>query len=251
MSGRKPEESVRRPLLTQVWRRMTFLHWPVEPAAVEPFLPSGIAPDTFEGRAWVGMTAFEMVDLRLLGLIPRVLPFPETNLRTYVRTDAGVDGIWFFTLEATSLATVIAARTVTGVPYRLARMRVTEDRGVVSYASRRRGRGSQPGHLIRLRPGAERDSVDLSALDHFLTGRWRALSTRRGKQLAIPVEHPPWRLHHAEILTLDESLLIGLGLRVGDEVPLVHFSPGVRVRLGFPRSIAFTRSSEELRRRPH
>lgn len=51
---------VRRALLTQDWRDLTFLHWPVDPAAVARLLPSGTRPDTFDGVSYVGLIAFRM-----------------------------------------------------------------------------------------------------------------------------------------------------------------------------------------------
>ncbi|MGA2216388.1 MAG: DUF2071 domain-containing protein, partial [Bryobacteraceae bacterium] len=76
-------EALRRVAIRQTWRRLTFLHWPYNPAVIRRLLPSGLALDTFENTAWVGLVPFEIHDLRC---IPR---FPETNLRTYV---VGPDG---------------------------------------------------------------------------------------------------------------------------------------------------------------
>ena len=88
--------------------------------AVQAHLPEGLEPDTWEGSSWVSLTPFLMVDFRLATLPPlgRLSTFPETNLRTYARDSTGRDGLWFLSLEADSLPTVLAASTVYGVPYR-------------------------------------------------------------------------------------------------------------------------------------
>ena len=43
---------VTRPLLTQQWLDLSFLHWPVDPGAVAPLLPRGTRPDLFEGTSY-------------------------------------------------------------------------------------------------------------------------------------------------------------------------------------------------------
>ena len=40
---------VRRALLSQGWRDLTFLHWAVQPASVAWALPAGTVPDTLHG----------------------------------------------------------------------------------------------------------------------------------------------------------------------------------------------------------
>ena len=80
-------ESVHRPIMLQGWRDLTYLHWPYDPDVVQRFVPNGLRVDTFEGKAWVGLVAFQMERIRLPGLpgVPYFGTFPETNVRTYVR----------------------------------------------------------------------------------------------------------------------------------------------------------------------
>ena len=53
--------------------------------------------------------------------------------------------------------------------------------------------------------------------------------------LSVPVEHEPWSLSTAEVVELDETLWTSLDLppRLGPAV--VHLSPGVDARLGWPQ----------------
>lgn len=234
MSGRQPEEEVRRPASRQRWEAVTFLHWPYAPQRLRPILPRGLEVDTWDGMAWVSLTPFLMVDFRLgpLPPVPRLSTFPETNLRTYVR-GPGLDGLWFLSLEADSVPTVIGASTLYGVPYRCAEMAV-EQGETVRYRSRRRDR-ARVGHDISVRVGQPCPAP--SALDHWLTGRWRAYTTIGHRLAKVPVQHPPWPLWDADILTLEQSLLAAAGLPDPDSDPLVHFSPGVDVRLGTPQPV--------------
>jgi len=93
-----------RVAMSQTWRRLTFLHWPYEPALVQPLLSSGLVLDTFDGAAWIGLLPFEIYNLRG---IPH---FSETNVRTYVIGPDGSRAVWFFSLDAARLAAVLGAR---------------------------------------------------------------------------------------------------------------------------------------------
>jgi uncharacterized protein YqjF (DUF2071 family) len=231
VAGRVPEETVEAPVAHQEWKFMTFLHWEFEPGEVQRLLPEEFQVDTREGRAWVSLTPFLMSNFRLSGL-PAVGPlstFPETNVRTYVRGPDGRDGLWFFSLEADSMATVVGASTVYGVPYQWADMSV--DQGdTVRYRSRRRA-GKPVGHDITVRPGPTLDEVD--ELDHWLTGRWRAYTRVADRPGVVPVRHSPWPLCEATIVDLDETLLEAAGLPKPPGPPRAQYSPGVDdVRLG-------------------
>src|SRR4051794_14901894 len=165
MAGREPEEPVSRPVVHQRWRHLTFLHWSYPPEAIAPLLPAGLSVDTFDGRAWVGLTPFVVVGFRpaLLPALPGLSTFPETNLRTYVVGPSGRDGLWFFSLDADSILTTIAARVGYGAPYRWASMSVVPS-DVITYRSRRRGNSGH--HDIAIRPGPAIEQP--TAFDHWL-----------------------------------------------------------------------------------
>ena len=231
MAGRQPEETVDTPVVQQGWKSMTFLHWAFDPGDVQRLVPEPFEVDTWDGAAWVSITPFLMTDFRLASLpaIGRLSTFPETNVRTYVRGPDGRDGLWFLSLEADSLPTVVGASTAYGVPYQWADMSVDDARGTVRYRSRRRA-GRPVGHDITVEVGAPID--DVPELDHWLTGRWRAWTRVGDRPASVPVQHQPWRLCDATVVALEESLLDAAGLPQPDDPPRVQFSPGVDVGLG-------------------
>jgi uncharacterized protein YqjF (DUF2071 family) len=203
-------------------------------------LPAGLLVDAFNGQAWVGLTAFEVDDFRVgpAPALPRVSRYPETNVRTYVRTEGGAEGIWLLTLEVDSLLTVVSVRPLLGVPYRWSKMSVAPGgANTVRYQSRRRSlRGRPPGYRIVV----EHDEHPLAhpePLDHFLTGRWRAITRPVGRTVVVPTEHEPWVLHAAAVRAIDETLLdsLGLGELAGRPPDRVLWSPGVHAALGPPR----------------
>jgi uncharacterized protein YqjF (DUF2071 family) len=59
-----------------------------------------------------------------------------------------------------------------------------------------------------------------------------------GRRLAYaPVDHPTWPLQTAEIHLIDDELVAAAGYSIGGADPIVHYSDGVDVRIGLPRSV--------------
>ena len=236
MAGPLPEERVAQPLGLMRWNSVSFLHWPYDPAAVAPLVPDGLTLDLWRGQAWVGIVSFVMADVRPPGLpaLPVFSTFPEVNVRTYVRAADGSDGLLFLTLEASQPAALFARASV-GIGYAWADMRITANASSVTYQTRRRWPrrpAAASRHTVEFRepiPAAE-----LSMFDHYLTGRWRAFSTRWGQLFRTPVEHEPWTLHRAVVSDIDDGLVASCGLPAPDGEPVAHYSPGVDVRMGRP-----------------
>src|SRR4028118_853777 len=83
------------------WHHLLFLHWEVEPGALQSLLPPGLELDLWQGRAYIGLVPFTMTRVRprpvpSLPFAPRLFEnFHETNVRTYVR-HRDQPGVWFF-----------------------------------------------------------------------------------------------------------------------------------------------------------
>jgi uncharacterized protein YqjF (DUF2071 family) len=227
---------VRRPLLTQHWLDLSFLHWPVDPGAVAPLLPPGTRPDLFEGTSYMGLIAFRMYRVGWLGLpgLPYLGSFPETNVRLYSVGPDGRRGVVFRSLDAARLVPVLAGRAAFRLPYQWSAMRVQRDGDVVSYASRRRWPGAPARLSMAVRVG-ERIGRP-SDLERFLTARWGLHAASCGGGLRyLPNQHPPWPLHRAALLRLAENLIAAGGLPPPAGAPVsALYSPGVPVRLGPP-----------------
>jgi uncharacterized protein YqjF (DUF2071 family) len=235
MAARIPEERVRVPVLRQRWDCISFLHWRYDAAQIDPLLPPGVRAEEIDGAAWVGMTPFVARGTRLAAGPPLRLPdFPETNLRTYVRTRSGMAAVWFFSLEAASAAVVAAARSTLGVPYHHAEMEAEVGRERCRYLSRRRP--GDVGHRVEVRPGPPLEGGEGTPLANALTGRWRAVVPRGSGRLYVPVRHEPWLLYSATLLDLEQSLTQAAGLPAPSGEPDVLWSPGVDAVLGLPRA---------------
>jgi uncharacterized protein YqjF (DUF2071 family) len=75
-----------KPFLTAHWRYLAMLNYVVDPALLEPLVPTGTEIDYENGETFVSIVAFLFLDTRLLGFpMPLHRDFEEVNLRFYVR----------------------------------------------------------------------------------------------------------------------------------------------------------------------
>jgi uncharacterized protein YqjF (DUF2071 family) len=230
---------VRVPIMMHRWDTLTFLHWSFQPDVVARLLPPDLSLETCEGKAWVGLVPFTMlVSLPHTPSVPWASRFCETNVRTYVRDRHGRPGIWFFSLDATRLGAVLAARTTFRLPYMWSSMTLEKTADSITYACRRKWpgpRGASSRVVVDI--GAPYEPAELTARDHFLTSRWRLFSIQRGWHSYAHAQHDPWPLQRATARELDDQLVAAAGLPQPTDAPLVHYSPGVDVRIGRPRRL--------------
>jgi uncharacterized protein YqjF (DUF2071 family) len=225
---------VARPVMFHQWNRITFLHWPYPPEVIQPFLPAGLTTDVCEGSAWIGLTPFLMEGVRppVLPALPWLSRFGEVNVRTYVRDTRGRPGIWFLSLDAARLPAVLAARAGYRLPYFWSdvSVRLTGNRTRYQFRRRHHPRNARCDAEVEL--GGPLAEAERDGLADFLTARYRLFTVVGGRLAAAEAEHRPWPLHHATVLSLDQTLLAAAGLPAPLGQPLAHASPGVPVRVG-------------------
>lgn len=225
-----------RPIMTQRWEDVAFLHWRVDASRVAPLLPPGTTPDVHDGATWVGLIPFRMVDAGVGRgpAVPWLGTFAETNVRLYARDATGRPGVVFRSLDASRLAVVAGARLAFGLPYHWARMRVARAGPDIAYTTTRRLTGRARSTVV-VRPEPSRPVTD-DPLATFLTARWGLHSRWAGRSLHVPNSHEAWPLHAAGLVHLQDELVAAAGLPgVVDRPPdSVLFSPGVHTVFGFP-----------------
>ncbi len=223
------------------WDQLTFLHWPYEPEIVQALLPDGLSVETYGGNAWVGLVPFRMeVRLPRAPAAPWLSHFPETNVRTYVTAPDGTTGVWFLSLDAARLPAVVGARATYRLPYFWSAMSLDGDHHRMSYRCVRRWPGPRrAGSTAEIAIGQPYQPDELTDFDHYLTARWRLYSEmRRGGLRSALAQHDPWLLHRAEVIKLDDDLVRASGLPAPKQRPIVHWSPGVEVRIGLPGAVS-------------
>ena len=229
---------VRAPVNLHEWKDITFLHWPFDPGVVAALVPDELDILTHEGAAWVSLTPFLMrVRPPAVPTVPPGWQFPETNLRTYVRSRDGREGLWFLRMEVSALWFVATLR-ILGLPYFHQRMGIRRSNGSIVYRSRPRSATGGGGHDVVVRPGEPLLPSRERALDRFVTARWVAFHRRGPILMRTPVEHGSWPLRSARVEgAVVVDVFRSAGLEAPGGPPVVHFSSGVTVRVGAPRVV--------------
>jgi hypothetical protein len=218
--------------LAMEWRDLLFANYPVDPAVVDAHLPDALTVDTFDGDAWLSVVPFVNADVR-----PRRLPagtgidLPELNLRTYV-THRGEAGVYFFSLDAEGVLSVLGARLFHHLPYYYARMEIrrTGD-GAVEFESRRLHPGDRPvRYVATYRPtGPAFESHD-DPRAAFLTERYRFYTQAPDGSLRYAdVDHEPWTLAPATVVVETETLFEANGFDRPEREPICYYGPRVEV----------------------
>jgi uncharacterized protein YqjF (DUF2071 family) len=123
------------PVLTVTGRDVLFVHWPLDPAAVESRVPDALDVATFDGSAWVSALAIEV---RGFGPGPIRLPrrlergLPQLVFRTYVTLE-GQPGVYFLSLDTGARLPATVGRRAFGIPIHRASMRITRRGETVTF----------------------------------------------------------------------------------------------------------------------
>lgn len=237
--GPRCDTPVVKAAMVHGWDELTFLHWRVEPAAVQRLLPDGLTVEIADGSAWVGLVPFFLrVGLPRVPSVPWGSRFAETNVRTYVTGPDGARGLWFFSLDAARLGAVVVARSTYRLPYMWSQMVIERRGSTVSYRCRRRWPGPRGARSeIDVEIGERFAPDELTGLDHFLTARWALFSAPRSGLRIAQAEHDPWPLHRARAIHVHDELVAAAGLPQPEGAPIVHHSPSVEVRIGWPTPV--------------
>jgi hypothetical protein len=223
--------------MEQNWENMLFLHWPFDEAVVRALIPPGLEVDTFEGKAWVGITPFRLTGLRFLSLppIPTLDSFNEVNLRTYVVYN-GMPGIWFFSLDASKILPALGSRLFFNLPYYDARIDYSMSGGEFSFDMTRTV-GPPARFKARWRQGQRLRAPDLESLAFFLVERYCFFGAAGDQIQMTRVYHHPWILEEGFQLDLDSTLMKPAALTEPTGAPLVYFSTGVNVQIWPPKNV--------------
>jgi len=201
-------------LMGQTWHDLLFAHWAVPEERIHRLLPPQLAPQLYDGSAWIGITPFVVSGLRLRGTppLPWLSRFPELNVRTYVEVD-GKRGIYFFSLDTARRAAVLAARRAYRVPYFHARMRTSRTATEVRFESTRIDpSGPSAGFRAAYRPTGTRTDDSLA--------RWLAeryclyVVDERGTVLRGDIHHAPWPLELADGEVVAQAMATPLGVHL-------------------------------------
>ncbi len=238
----------RRWVMAQRWHDLLFAHWRLDPALLQSLLPPSLEISVYDGSAWLGIVPFVMAELRgpgKLGIF-RKPDFLELNVRTYVNC-GNVDGVYFFSLDASSRAVVAAARGWFHLPYFNARMGLRRRGDWIDYRSiRTHRRAASAGLAVSYRPTGPARSAAAGTLDHWLVERYRLIVPRPdGAVLSGDIHHGPWDLQPAEVSVHDNTMTDWLGVNLDRPPDHVRFARFQDVYLWRPRLIGDITEKED------
>jgi uncharacterized protein len=225
----------RRPwIMQQKWHDLLFAHWAIAPEEMRRVVPPELELDLFEGQAYVGVVPFWMSGIRgrYAPPFPGMSTFPELNVRTYVR-HGNIPGVYFSSLDATSLPAVWGGRTFYSLPYFHARMSVQASGGKFEYNSRRLN-GPPAEFIGRYWPIAGTRTNGPSPLEHFLCERYCLYAVRGGRVYRTYIHHTPWPLQDAEADISVNTMAQAAGIELPLTKPLLHFSRNLEVLIWWP-----------------
>ncbi len=205
----------------QGWNNAIFLHWQVNIKELTPFVPPELEIDTFNQKAWVSLVAFDMNNIR-----PRNLPsisflsnFAEINIRTYVRYK-GKQGVYFLSIEATSLSACKVARYLSELPYQYANINRTSH----SFFGSSQERNSK----FHLKFKLENPLSSKRKIDSWLTERYALFQETDQYINQFEIHHLKWKLQQLQLVEFELNYP-KLNHLINRNPDSSHYSKGVQV----------------------
>ena len=177
----------------QDWGKLLFMHWRVDPTLIRHLVPDALELDLYGDSAWIGIVPFTMWDIRAFPpfapTVPGLDEMHELNVRTYVHLN-GVPGVWFFSLDATKVIPVLAARFFFALNYLKARIDLCQAGRIINYALNRPPQEMNPGaelevswtigdRLPSAEPGSREFFLRVVSHCHFVVSRVRRTVSAR------------------------------------------------------------------------
>jgi len=182
------------------WRKLIMANYPVDAAALRPFLPERTELDTWEGETFVSLVGFMFRKVRIRGIrIPFHTNFPEVNLRFYVRYKEGTNwkrGVVFIREIVPLPAVSFIANTIFHERYISMPMRNKEvqDAGLLqlNYQWKYKGRwnslaATTASGAVAMQEGSQTEFIT----EHF----WGYTNAGGGRTGEYQVAHPRWDIY--------------------------------------------------------
>jgi uncharacterized protein len=190
------------PFLTARWEHLVLINYECSSHLLTPLVPVGTELDTWEGGALVSVVGFRFADTRVLGVpVPFHRTFEEVNLRFYVRRRApDLRRAVVFVRELVPRRAIAAvANCVYNEPYLALPMRhhttlSPSTGGQVCYGWTYEGSAFELGARVN---GPAQEASSGSEAEFITEHYWGYTRQRDGGTLEYQVEHPHWRIWHA------------------------------------------------------
>src|SRR5437762_3922444 len=189
--------------LSAKWLDLVFLNYAVEPELLRPFVPSGTALHSFDGKTYVSLVGFRFCETKLWGkvAVPFHSEFEEANLRFYVRRESDGElrrGVVFIKEIVPKPAIALTARLIYGENYISLPMNhkisISEPGIDAEYSWKHNGEWSR----IHVRAsGAGKMPVEGSLEQYITEHYWGYSRQKSGRTIEYRVNHIHWTVRHA------------------------------------------------------
>ena len=229
-------EPTEKPMVFQDWNDLFFFHWKYPADVIQKFLPVGLYVDTYQDEAYVGIIPFHISNFKpyIFPEFIRGMKLKELNVRTYVYDKWGMPGVWFFSLDATSLFMVEVSKFLFGLPYIYSTIVHSHNKDHLNYMLKRDNHSlnydaTLSSQIYNAAPGT---------LEFFLIERYLLFTLKKGKLYRGKVHHHPYPLQEVSNANADSLLLELDGLPPRKDT-FCHalFSKGVKVKFYQPRFV--------------
>lgn len=186
----------------QTWRNLLFQHFEIEDmTALAKNLPKNCTFDSFEGKYYLGLVSMSMTNVRhkATGNIRWFKHYHELNVRTYI-THNDRPGVLFLSLDVDSLISILGARILYGLPYRVSHYE-SKANEVTSW---RKGKIQfQTQYQVTSEPKV----YDENSFAFWSTQRYFFANNYLGISFKGEIFHKPWKLSRASVQNMNLSVL--------------------------------------------
>lgn len=205
----------------QEWNNAIFLHWQVELADLEEFVPKELEIDLFEGKPWISVVAFTMEKIRPKHLpsFPPISNFDEINIRTYVKSN-NKTGVYFLSIEGGKKLSCIVAKTVSELPYRFSKIKRTTNQ----YSSS----NSEFNENLDIQFTVGSKIKEKSEMENWLTERYALFQDTEKSINAFEIHHLEWQINAVELKKLNINYP-RFNTLIKNNPDKVQYSNGVKV----------------------
>jgi uncharacterized protein YqjF (DUF2071 family) len=182
------------------------LSYEVDPGVLARYLPRGIELDTWDDRCLISMVGLQFRDTRVLRVpVAFYRGYPQVNLRFYVRRWAGGQwrpGVVFIKQIVPRKLVALVARRVYQEKFIAAPVRHWVEAGPDAERVRRVSYQwfSPPAwNRMSMSVSGEPELSGVGSLEEFVAERYYGYNQQRdGSTLEYRIEHPRWRIWHAD-----------------------------------------------------
>lgn len=215
---------------SQSWKNLLFSHYEISYEKLRPLIDSRLELDSFNGKYYIGIIAFEMQDVQPFSpfpSIPTAKNFNEINVRTYVKYKNKDPGVVFLSLDAESLLVVLGARLFWGLPYFKSNISKHHDE-LNNFLVYHCNRDSLDFTIAGWYNTKQQINTEFS---NFLVERYRFYGTKNDNLYKVEVRHEPYKTFNVLELNCVAEAKSNHKFAPLDKFVGTFYSPGVDVRV--------------------